>query len=241
MVIGGSATLRAMPKSVSLIWPSSPISTLPGLTSRCVIPARCAAASAAAAAATRRPRPARSASAPCSRDQLREAARRHQLHDDERLAVRRRRRRRPSHVGVGEHRDARGPRAASARAASCRLALGHPGGSRTSLTATGRRSTSSKPDHTVPIAPPPSCSAAGSARRSGAAGRPPDARRHCHQPCPTVGRPRRGARSRTKPPIMVTPTVGRTAPGGMRSDGPGVAPTGISGVRLLRSAAAAAG
>ena len=31
-----------MPKSVSLICPSVPMSTLPGLTSRWVIPARCA-------------------------------------------------------------------------------------------------------------------------------------------------------------------------------------------------------
>ena len=50
MVIGASATLRAMPKSVSLTWPSWATSTLPGLTSRWVIPARCAARSAAAVA-----------------------------------------------------------------------------------------------------------------------------------------------------------------------------------------------
>jgi hypothetical protein len=50
VVIGASASLRAMPKSVSLTWPSWAIKTLPGLTSRWVIPARCAARRAAAVA-----------------------------------------------------------------------------------------------------------------------------------------------------------------------------------------------
>ena len=40
-VIVASETLRAIPKSVSLILPSPETSTLPGLTSRCVIPAAC--------------------------------------------------------------------------------------------------------------------------------------------------------------------------------------------------------
>ena len=39
---------QAMPKSVILTVPSGATSTLPGLTSRCTIPAACAAASAAA-------------------------------------------------------------------------------------------------------------------------------------------------------------------------------------------------
>ena len=49
-VIDCSAALRAIPKSVSLICPFSPMSTLPGLTSRCVMPARCAVVSAEATA-----------------------------------------------------------------------------------------------------------------------------------------------------------------------------------------------
>ncbi len=59
LVIVASATLRAMPKSVSLIRPSSEISTLPGFTSRCTMPARCADSSAAATASA--------TAAPCSR------------------------------------------------------------------------------------------------------------------------------------------------------------------------------
>ena len=49
-VMVASETLRAMPKSVSLIRPSLATRTLPGLTSRWVIPAACAASSAEATA-----------------------------------------------------------------------------------------------------------------------------------------------------------------------------------------------
>jgi len=49
-VIDDSAALRAIPKSVSLICPGPPMSTLPGLTSRWVMPARWAVISADATA-----------------------------------------------------------------------------------------------------------------------------------------------------------------------------------------------
>jgi len=45
-----SETLREMPKSVSLICSFAPTSTFPGFTSRCVMPARCAACNALASA-----------------------------------------------------------------------------------------------------------------------------------------------------------------------------------------------
>ncbi len=47
-VIVVSPVAREMPKSVSFTAPPRPISTLPGFTSRCTMPAACAAASAIA-------------------------------------------------------------------------------------------------------------------------------------------------------------------------------------------------
>ena len=155
LVIGASATLRAMPKSVSLTRPSSATSTLPGLTSRWVMPLRCAARSAARRGEAD-DRGLRHGQRALLADHRGQVARRHQLQHDHGS---------PLDVDDVEHRDdvrvgqpAERPRLAHdplahASSASC---AGTPGGTFSSLTATRRCSTSSKPDQTVPIAPLPS-------------------------------------------------------------------------------------
>src|SRR6266702_510588 len=75
----GSPCSWAIPKSPSQTLPSSPTMTLAGLTSRCTMPARCAASS---AEAIRRPM-----RAPPSGHQLGQGGSRDQLHDDERVAL----------------------------------------------------------------------------------------------------------------------------------------------------------
>jgi hypothetical protein len=154
LVIGASATLRAMPKSVSFTRPSSAMSTLPGFTSRWVMPLRCAARNPPAVA---KPTTATwdTVSVPWSL-----------------IIVARLRDGTSSITTIGSPSTSttsntvmmlgweRPPSARASRMIRSRASAaswdGTPGGTFSSLTATRRCSTSSKPDHTVPIAPAPS-------------------------------------------------------------------------------------
>ena len=186
-----------MPKSVSLTRPSSATSTLPGLTSRWVIPLRCAARSAPAVA-----NPTTAACAVGQRallgDHRGEVARRHHLQHDHRLAV---------GVDDVEDSDDVGVRQAAERARLAHDPLAHRqasccGHARRDLELLDRDPAL---QHLVVAGPHGAHRAAaelartaGSARRSGAAGRPPDARGHCRQPRrPRCRRPRREPPSRT--------------------------------------------
>ena len=152
-----SSTARETPKSVSFTRPSSAMSTLPGLTSRCTTPAACAAAS---PSATCRPISAttRGSSGPFSVSIAGERLARQVLHDQPRPVLVHDDVEHADHVRVLQAGpDPPLPHEPLARllqrvAAGRRGRLGAPS---SSLTATVRFSSSSVPRQTTPIAPAP--------------------------------------------------------------------------------------
>ncbi|PSK48316.1 hypothetical protein B0E38_06268 [Streptomyces sp. 111WW2] len=154
MVSASLPSTLAIPKSVSTTRPSFASSTLAGFTSRCSTPAACAARSAASTSApisaARRGSNGPSASSRSARDSPRTSS----------ITIQGR----PPSVATSYTVTTLGweIRAAAHASRSSRAYIrptsvcDSPAGARTSLTATSRRSTSSRARHTVPMPPSPS-------------------------------------------------------------------------------------
>ncbi len=148
-VRAGSVAIRAMPKSVSFTWPARSTMMFDGLTSRCTIPAECAAARAPAAWASRGAASS-GESGPRSRT--------------------RRPRSTPSTYSITSHQESSSTTASkiettcgwcsraltlASRSARVRSVRSAPGSRPIRLSATGRPSTSSRPSQTAPVPPRP--------------------------------------------------------------------------------------
>ncbi len=148
-----SSLAREMPKSVILTVPLSPSSTLPGLMSRCTMPAACAAAS---AAATCEPIQATSPCGISPRSTITSARLREGRYSITRQGA-------PSSSTTSNTVMALGwwslaairPSRIARSMASLRSAAVRPGWSSNCLTATTRASRSSWACHTTPMAPLP--------------------------------------------------------------------------------------